>query len=99
MEDGDPYDLVRFMEAQDRVFARVWNEISARRKVALWMWFIFPQLGATADTDMSHRYGLRSLSEARAYVNHPILGMRLRECTQLMLSQARCRCLSDPRRR
>jgi len=87
MYDNDPYDLGRFMEAQDRVFARVWNEINARRKVALWMWFIFPQLGATADTEMARRFGLHSLDEARAYVNHPILGMRLRECTQLMLAQ------------
>jgi len=85
--DNDLYDLARFMEAQDRVFARVWGEINARRKLTLWMWFIFPQLGATADTELSRRYGLHSLDEARAYINHPILGMRLRECTQLLLSQ------------
>ena len=83
----DPYNLERFIEAQDRVFARVWSEINARRKLTLWMWFIFPQLGATADTDMSRRYGLHSLDEARAYLDHPILGMRLRECTELLLSK------------
>ena len=86
--DSDPFNLARFVEAQDRVFARAWSELSAGRKETHWMWFIFPQLGGLGQSEMSKRYGIRGLDEARAYMQHPILGERLRECTRLVVSGA-----------
>jgi uncharacterized protein (DUF1810 family) len=83
--DSDPFDLERFVEAQDRVFARAWSELSAGRKETHWMWFVFPQLGGLGQSEMSKRYGLKGMDEARAYMHHPILGERLRECTKLVL--------------
>jgi uncharacterized protein (DUF1810 family) len=84
--DNDPFDLARFVEAQDRVFARAWSELSAGRKETHWMWFIFPQLAGLGQSEMSKRYGIRGLDEARAYMRHPILGERLRECAALVLA-------------
>ncbi|MBL6936819.1 MAG: DUF1810 domain-containing protein [Alphaproteobacteria bacterium] len=84
--DTGPFDLERFVEAQDRVFARAWSELSAGRKDTHWMWFIFPQLSGLGQSEMSNRYGIRSLEEARAYMQHPILGDRLRECTKLVVA-------------
>jgi len=83
--DSDPFDLARFVEAQDRVFARAWSELSAGRKETHWMWFIFPQLGGLGQSEMSERYGIRGMDEARAYMQHPVLGERLRECTKLVV--------------
>ncbi len=74
------------MEAQDRVFARAWSELSAGRKETHWMWFIFPQLAGLGQSEMSRRYGLRGIDEARAYIHHSILGERLRDCTRLVLA-------------
>lgn len=84
--DSDPFDLARFVEAQDPVFARAWSELGAGRKETHWMWFVFPQLGGLGRSDMAKRYGIRSLDEARAYLRHPILGERLRDCTRLLLA-------------
>ena len=84
--DADPFDLERFVEAQDRVFARAWSELSAGRKETHWMWFIFPQLAGLGQSEMSKRYGIRGMDEARAYMQHPILGERLRECTRLVVA-------------
>jgi uncharacterized protein (DUF1810 family) len=83
----DPFHLERFVEAQDRIFARAWNELSAGRKATHWMSFIFPYLDGMGHSEMAKRYGLHSLDEARAYIHHPILGDRLRECTALLLAQ------------
>jgi uncharacterized protein (DUF1810 family) len=82
---SDLYDLQRFVEAQDRVYPRVVAELRARRKTSHWMWFVFPQIAGLGSSSMAQRYALNSLDEASAYLAHPVLGARLRECTQLVL--------------
>jgi uncharacterized protein (DUF1810 family) len=77
-------ELVRFVEAQDGVYAGVLEELRRGRKTGHWMWFIFPQVAGLGQSAMSQRYAIGSLDEARAYLTHPILGARLRECAQLV---------------
>jgi uncharacterized protein (DUF1810 family) len=91
---ADPYDLQRFVDAQDRVYARVVTELRAGQKTSHWMWFIFPQIAGLGSSPMAQRYAIRSLDEARAYLAHDVLGKRLRECTQLMLD-LKGRAVSD----
>jgi uncharacterized protein (DUF1810 family) len=81
---SDPYDLSRFVLAQDPVFNQVCAELAAGRKESHWMWFIFPQLAGLGSSPMARRYALGSLAEARAYLAHRLLGARLRSCTQLV---------------
>jgi uncharacterized protein (DUF1810 family) len=81
----DPYDLDRFVTAQASVYADVVAELEAGRKESHWMWFVFPQVRGLGFSPMAHRYGIASLDEARAYLAHPVLGPRLRECASLML--------------
>jgi uncharacterized protein (DUF1810 family) len=78
-------DLDRFIDAQEPVYDRAVEEIRSGRKVSHWMWFIFPQLAGLGSSDMSRRYAIASLDEARAYLAHPVLGARLRECAGLLL--------------
>ena len=80
----DPYDLGRFVEAQDLVYESVLAELRAGRKRTHWMWFVFPQLRGLGRSAMAERYGISSIEEARAYLEHPVLGARLRECTRLV---------------
>jgi uncharacterized protein (DUF1810 family) len=80
----DPYDLQRFVDAQNRVYDVVRAELERGRKQSHWMWFIFPQIAGLGRSAMSMRYAISSLEEAKAYLNHPILGSRLRECTRLV---------------
>jgi uncharacterized protein (DUF1810 family) len=80
----DPYDLGRFVAAQETVYARVCAELAAGRKRSHWMWFIFPQLRGLGSSPTAQRFGLGSLEEVRAYLAHPLLGARLRECTALV---------------
>ena len=80
----DPYDLERYVRAQDPVFAQVCAELGAGRKQSHWMWFIFPQLRGLGSSPMAERYAIGSLAEARAYLAHPLLGERLRTCTRLV---------------
>jgi uncharacterized protein (DUF1810 family) len=75
-----------FREAQDAVYEQVLQELTAGQKRSHWIWFIFPQLAGLGSSPMSQRFGLKSLSEARAYMAEPVLGARLRECTRLMLA-------------
>lgn len=84
----DPFDLQRFVDAQDRddTYATAVDELRAGRKASHWMWFVFPQLRGLGHSAMAQRYGLASLAEARAYLGHPVLGPRLRACTRLMLA-------------
>jgi len=82
---SDPYDLQRFVDAQDRVYARVVAELRAGRKTSHWMWFVFPQVAGLGNSPMAQEYAINSLDEARAYLAHLVLGPRLRECTQLVL--------------
>jgi len=87
MED-DPYDLARFLTAQEPVIATALAELRAGRKRTHWMWFIFPQLSGLGASPMAQRYGIASLKEARAYLAHPVLGRRLRDCTEAVLGHA-----------
>jgi uncharacterized protein (DUF1810 family) len=81
---SDPFDLQRFIEAQQSVFQRVCAELAAGRKESHWMWFVFPQLAGIGSSSTARRYAISSLEEARAYLAHPVLGTRLRECTGLV---------------
>jgi len=76
-------DLERFVDAQNPVYDSVLAELRAGRKVGHWMWFIFPQLRGLGHSQMSYKYGIESQAEAEAYLNHPVLGARLVECTRL----------------
>ena len=78
------HDLERFVAAQDPVYATVCAELRAGAKRSHWMWFIFPQLQGLGWSPMARRYAIASLAEARAYLEHPVLGARLRECTLLV---------------
>jgi uncharacterized protein (DUF1810 family) len=80
----DPFDLKRFVDAQAPVYGNVVGELRDGRKRSHWMWFVFPQLRGLGGSAMAARYGISSLEEARAYLSHPVLGPRLRECTQLV---------------
>lgn len=86
------YDLLRFEEAQNReyqngisVYESALSEIRAGRKESHWMWFIFPQLAGLGRSDASRYYGIRSLDEAAAYWQHPVLGPRLQDCCHVLL--------------
>ena len=81
---NDAYDLQRFVNAQEAVYPQVVAELRAGRKQSHWMWFIFPQIAGLAFSAMAQRYAIRSRAEATAYLAHPLLGMRLRECTALV---------------
>jgi uncharacterized protein (DUF1810 family) len=80
----DRYNLGRFAPAQDPVYGRVRAELAAGEKRSHWMWFIFPQLQGLGSSAMARNFALASLDEARAFLAHPLLGARLRECTQLV---------------
>ena len=82
--DTEPYDLARFLVAQDPVFERACAELAAGHKQSHWMWFVFPQLRGLGSSPTAQRYAIGSLDEARAYLAHPILGARLRRCTELV---------------
>jgi len=81
---SDPYDLHRFVRAQDPVFEQVCAELREGQKRGHWMWFIFPQLRGLGHSDMSVKFGISSEEEARAYLEHPALGPRLRKCSCLV---------------
>src|SRR5215813_7094342 len=80
----DPFDLQRFVTAQAPLYERVCAELRAGRKRSHWMWFIFPQIQGLGSSAMAQRYAITSLAEAAAYLDHPVLGPRLRECTGLV---------------
>lgn len=81
----DPYDLERFVAAQAPVMPGVLRELRAGRKTSHWMWFVFPQLAGLGLSPMAHHYAIGTMEEARAYLAHPLLGERLRQCAQLAL--------------
>lgn len=83
---NDLYDLERFVTAQDSVYERVVAELRAGQKRGHWIWFIFPQLKGLGQSAMSMEFGIASRAEAQAYLQHPQLGPRLRECTELVLN-------------
>ncbi|MCV7175541.1 DUF1810 domain-containing protein [Mycolicibacterium sphagni] len=80
----DPFDLQRFVDAQDRVYYQVVAELRAGAKRSHWVWFIFPQLAELGTSSTAKIFGIRSLAEARAYLAHPVLGPRLHECARLV---------------
>jgi len=82
---SDRFHLERFLLAQDRVYQRVLSELKAGMKMSHWMWFIFPQIQGLGGSPISIEYAISSRDEARAYLQHPVLGPRLKECTQLVL--------------
>ena len=82
----EPYGLERFIEAQDGVHSRALDELRSGRKVSHWMWFVFPQLAGLGSSPMAQHYAIGSLGEARAYLDHPVLGPRLVDCAEAVLS-------------
>jgi uncharacterized protein (DUF1810 family) len=83
---SDRYRLERFRRAQDEgaAYERAVSELRAGRKSSHWMWFVFPQIAGLGRSAMSQTYAISSLEEARAYLEHPVLGARLRECAQIL---------------
>ncbi len=79
------FDLDRFVSAQARVYEGVLDELRRGRKTGHWIWFIFPQVAGLGSSSMSQHYAIGSLDEARAYLAHPVLGTRLRECAGIVL--------------
>jgi uncharacterized protein (DUF1810 family) len=77
-------NLERFVQAQELVIERVLAELRAGRKASHWMWFVFPQLQGLGHSPMAQRFAIASRAEAEAYLAHPVLGPRLRECTRLV---------------
>ena len=84
--NADPFDLERFVVAQEGIYEAVVRELRAGRKTSHWMWFVFPQIAGLGTSSMSRRYALSGLDEARAYLAHPVLGPRLLDCAGLVLA-------------
>ena len=82
----DLFDLGRFVEAQAGVYPTVLAELRAGAKRSHWIWFVFPQLRGLGHSATAQRFGISSLAEAMAYLDHPVLGPRLRECAGLLLT-------------
>jgi uncharacterized protein (DUF1810 family) len=85
MLPNDPFHLQRFVDAQADTYAQARAELAAGQKRSHWMWFIFPQIAGLGSSPMAQRYAIGDLAEARAYLQHPVLGPRLIECTSLVL--------------
>jgi len=81
---SDRFNLNRFVEAQNPVYSRVCSELRAGSKTSHWMWFVFPQIEGLGHSSMARTFALSSIDEARAYLEHAVLGPRLRECAQLV---------------
>jgi uncharacterized protein (DUF1810 family) len=84
----DPYRLQRFVDAQEKggIYGRALSELRNGRKTNHWIWFVFPQIAGLGQSPMSKTYAISSLDEAKAYLEHPLLGPRLRECAEAMLA-------------
>jgi uncharacterized protein (DUF1810 family) len=81
---SDSFDLQRFIDAQERVYPTVLDELRVGRKRSHWIWFIFPQVAGLGSSPTATRYAISSLHEARAYLRHELLGPRLHECVRLV---------------
>ena len=86
VSDRDPYDLNRFISTQEWVFDRALSELRGGMKRTHWMWYIFPQIDGLGYSPTARLYAIKSLEEARQYLSHPILGARLKECAEAVLS-------------
>ncbi len=84
--NNDPFDLNRFLTAQEKVYRTALAELKNGRKRSHWMWYIFPQIDGLAKSATSKRYAIKSIEEARQYLNHPVLGSRLAECAEVLLA-------------
>ena len=82
----DPYDLNRFVQAQKADYEQALSEIKSGRKCSHWMWYIFPQFEGLGFSAISKEYSIKSVAEAEAYLRHPVLGPRLTECAEAVLS-------------
>lgn len=82
----DPHDLKRFLQAQKSDYQRALSEVKCGRKRSHWMWYIFPQFDGLGFSATSKRYAIKSVAEAKAYLNHPVLGTRLKECAEATLT-------------
>ena len=82
----DIHDLQRFVQAQDPVYRQVCAELAAGDKTSHWMWFVFPQLKALSRSATAQHFGIASRAEAEAYWRHPVLGSRIKSCTELALA-------------
>jgi uncharacterized protein (DUF1810 family) len=82
----DPYNLQRFVDAQDPVYDQVRSELEEGHKRTHWMWFVFPQIEGLGHTSMARKFAISSLDEAKAYLQHPVIGARLIECTRLVIN-------------
>jgi uncharacterized protein (DUF1810 family) len=88
MNPDDPYDLNRFLSAQESVYERALAELKGGQKRTHWMWFIFPQIEGLGYSPAAKHYSIKSIEEARQYLNHPVLGKRLLECTEAVVTLA-----------
>ncbi len=86
MSQNDRFNLNRFLTAQETIYPQVLKELKNGRKRSHWMWFIFPQIEGLGKSSTSVFYSIKDKEEAKAYLNHPILGQRLLECTNIILS-------------
>lgn len=82
----DPFNLNRFIEAQEGKYEQALAELQRARKSSHWMWFIFPQVRGLGSSPTSNFYAIRNPEEAKAYLDHPLLGRRLRTCCKVLLS-------------
>ena len=82
----DPYDLQRFVLAQNPVYRQICAELTAGAKTSHWMWFVFPQLRALGRSATAQHFGIASRAEAEAYCQHPVLGPRLKTCSELVMA-------------
>jgi uncharacterized protein (DUF1810 family) len=94
MKQADPYNLQRFIDAQAPVYEQVLRELRAGRKTSHWMWFIFPQIAGLGHSPMAQRFAISGRAEAESYLQHPVLGPRLTECTRLV-NQVQGRAIED----
>jgi uncharacterized protein (DUF1810 family) len=86
MSSPDPFDLRRFVDAQARNYAQALAEIRAGQKESHWMWYVFPQIAGLGSSPTAQRFAIRGRDEAAAYLAHPVLGSRLRECAAALLA-------------
>ena len=93
--DSDPFQLQRFVQAQEGVFDTALSELRDGAKRSHWIWFIFPQIAGLGHSPMSQRYAIRSLDEARAYLDHALLGPRFRQSVEALLAWAGKRSATD----
>mgnify|MGYP003338948743 CR=1 FL=1 len=82
----DPFNLARFIRAQEEIYAQALAEVRSGQKESHWMWFIFPQIDGLGSSHTARRYAITNGEEARAYLDHPVLGGRLLECSEALLN-------------